>query len=403
MTKPSQQFPVHQLPPFLLGEIARAVVAARGAGRDIIDFSQLNPSLGAPGAAIEKLVQAALQPHNHRYSSSQGILKLREAISGYYQRRFGVELDVEREITVTLGTKQALSHLLFATASPDDSIILPMPAYPIHTALVALSGAHSISVPLPLKGGAVVSSESEDFFSKLKEVCESTWPRPMMCLVSFPHNPTGAVATRCFFERLVEVGKQEGLYLVHDFAYADLSYDGWKTPSLLEIPGAKDIAVECFSFSKGLGMPGWRVGSCVGSEPLISALKKVKSYLDCGLFQPLQIGAVKALEVSESVFTEASDVYRARRDALVSGLTGLGFEADAPKGGLFVWARLPESARAEGSMKISHRLLDEALVAVCPGVGFDPHADEYLRFSLMENESRTRAAITRMAELFGRS
>ncbi len=400
--KPIESFPVHQLPPFVLGEIARAVVSARSTGRDIIDFSQLNPSLGAPGAAIETMVQAALQPHNHRYSASQGILKLREAIARYYSRRFGVDLDVEREIAVTLGTKQGLSHLLFATASPEDSIILPTPAYPIHTALVALSGAHSISVPLPLSAGDVLTASSEEFFTGIRQACESTWPRPMMCLISFPHNPTGAVADLSFFEKLVDFAKEQGLFLVHDFAYADLAYDGWKTASVLEVSGAKDVAVECFSFSKGLGMPGWRVGACVGNGALVAALKKVKSYLDCGQFQPLQIGAVKALDSSETIFSEAVDVYRARRDVLVSGLNALGFEARSPKGGLFVWARLPQELRAEGSMRISHRLLDEAQVAVCPGLGFDPHFDDYLRFSLMENESRTRTGLSRMSDVFAK-
>jgi len=399
MDQHSEQFRVNHLPPFHLGEIARSVITARNAGKDIVDLSQLNPTLSPPSGAVEKLVQACLQPHNHRYSSSQGILKLREEISEFYRRRFSVDLDPAEEIVVTLGTKQGLSHLLFAVLNTGDSVLLPSPAYPIHSACISLAGARSISVQLPLSGSAVLDADHEEFFSSLTTAFESSWPRPVMLVLSFPHNPTASVATSSFFERVSQLARGWGVFVVHDFAYADLAFDGFRTPSFLAGPNAKQGAIEFFSFSKGLSMPGWRIGAAIGDRQLVGALKKIKSFLDCGVFQPLQIGAMKALQSAENILSENADLYQSRRDVLVPGLRQLGFELSAPTGSLFVWAKLPGSCLIEGSLSWSRRLLDEALVAVAPGAGFDVHANDYIRFALVESESRLRLALSRMETL----
>lgn len=399
----TEHFRIHELPPFLLGEIAQAVIAARSAGRDVIDFSQLNPNLGPPGAAVEKLVQASLQPHNHRYSSSQGILKLRESLSAWYRKQFQVELSAEEEVLVTMGTKQGLSHLLFAVVHPGDVVLVPTPSYPIHDASVVLAGAHlaAVDLPSPESCNGVIDAANDEFFAALLHAYEASWPRPKMMIVSFPHNPTALVATREFFERLVELAREKQLSIIHDFAYADLGYDGYRPPSIMEVAGAKDVAVELVSFSKGLSMPGWRIGACVGKPSLVGALKKIKSYLDYGVFQPIQIAAISALQGYDPVLAETRDMYRARRDVLCSGLEQLGFHFVIPRGSLFVWARLPEKLRGAGSLAASMRLLEECDVAVCPGIGFHQHADEHVRFALVEPEARIRSGLARMSRLLG--
>ena len=404
MLKSADQFRVNQLPPFQLGELAQEVLTLRSEGHDVIDLSQLNPNLGPPAQAVEKLVQASLQPHNHKYSSSQGIAKLRGSVSDWYSRRFSVNVSAENEIVITMGTKQGLSHLLFAVVSQGESILLPTPAYPIHTSAIALAGANCIGVPLPEEGlrEGLLSEAHDDYFRRLADAYDASWPRPLMMIVSFPHNPTSLCVTPGFFQRLVDLAKEKGFYLVHDFAYADLGYDGYKTPSLLAAAGAKDVAVECCSFSKGMSMPGWRVGSCAGAEPLISALKKVKSYLDCGSFQPLQIAAIRAFECYDQTLAETVDIYRARRDVLAAGLLALGFELNIPKGSLFVWAKIPEKFRAAGSGEFARRILHEAHIAACPGIGFDAHADHFLRFALVEPEARIRSGLQQLKHFLSR-
>ncbi|MFN8389159.1 MAG: aminotransferase class I/II-fold pyridoxal phosphate-dependent enzyme [Bdellovibrionota bacterium] len=401
MQKSSAAFRVNHLPPFLLGELAASVIAARTSGRDVIDLSQLNPSLGPPGAAVEKLVQASLQPHNHKYSSSQGITKLRSSMCQWYERRFEVSLDPEREVVVTMGSKEGLSHLLFAVASPGDAVLLPSPAYPIHVASIALAGANCIAVSLPdvQSNGGVLTEQSDELFERLTAAYEAAWPRPIMMVLSFPHNPTATVVTLGFFERLVGLAREKGFYLAHDFAYADVCFDGYRTPSILQARGARDVAVEFCSLSKGMSMPGWRIGVCAGNEALVSALKKIKSYLDCGAFQPLQIAAIKAFDSYDQTIHEAVDIYRARRDVLASGLAQLGFELNVPKGSLFLWARIPEKFRGAGSFAFCRMLLEQANVAACPGSGFDSHADDYVRFALVEPEARLRTAIAKLEQV----
>lgn len=405
-SKSSQHFFVHHLPPFALGEIAQTVVQMRLQGRDVFELSQVNPNLDPPGQAVEKLVQGCLQPHNHRYSSSQGIAKLREAVGEWYQKRFQVELQPQTEIVATMGIKEGLSHLLFAVASSGDTVLIPTPSYPIHTAATVLAGASYIGVPLPVlsdsTGGErpdVLTEKSEGFFESLSTAYERTWPRPILMIVSFPHNPTATVATLGFFERLVQMAKSKGFYLVHDFAYADLSFDGHGTPSILQVPGAKDVAVECFSLSKGMSLGGWRMGFCSGNERLVAALKKIKSYLDCGVFQPLQIASIKALSLYDSVLSENREIYQSRRDVLAEGLQELGWEFQMPKGSLYLWAKIPPQYRSMKSLAFSRYMLERANVATLPGTGFEPSADEWMRFALVESESRLRAALRSLKTL----
>lgn len=400
-------FRVSQLPPYSLGPIAYAVRDARLAGRDIIDLSQINPDLGPPPQAIDALVQASLQKHNHRYSSSQGITRLRSAAANWYEHRFGVEVDPDKELVVTMGTKEGLTHLLLAMLAPGENVLVPTPSYPVHSSSVCIAGASFVGVPLFEDFSTAsdcayrLSDKSEDFFNRLSLAVERTWPRPKALICSFPHNPTATVVDLSFFERLVAFARAERLSIVHDFAYADVCFDEYRAPSLLEIPGAREIAVECYSLSKGFSMPGWRIGFCIGAPHLVSALKRIKGYVDFGIFQPMQIAAAKLLDDSqqaENVIQEHSALYQARRDVLCEGLQGLGWELSIPKASVFVWARLPENVRKEGSFRISQKLLDEASVAVCPGGGFDPHGDEFIRFAIVEEERLLRQAIASIRE-----
>ncbi|MBP9838257.1 MAG: aminotransferase class I/II-fold pyridoxal phosphate-dependent enzyme [Proteobacteria bacterium] len=406
MSNLNYNFRINNLPPFSLGDIARSVASARNSGRDVIDLSQLNPNLTPPGVAVEKLVQASLQPQNHKYSSSQGISKLRQSFTAWYARKFNVNLDSEAEVVVTIGTKEGLSHLLLATVTPSSTILIPTPAYPIHTASIILAGAHLIGVPLLSENDSLQSQrvetltdKSDDFFKRLVTIYEATWPRPIMMILSFPHNPTTTVVELSFFERLVALAKELGIFLIHDFAYADVCFDGYVAPSILEVEGAKDIAVEFCSLSKGASMPGWRIGICAGNPQLVGALKKIKSFFDCGVFQPLQIAAIKAVEQYDSFVMENVDEYKSRRDTLVQGLNQIGWTVEKPLGSLFLWARIPEKYRKLGSLKFANMLLEKN-VAVCPGVGFDMHCDEYVRFAFVENDSRIRNAVDNISEFF---
>ncbi|MCB0325517.1 MAG: aminotransferase class I/II-fold pyridoxal phosphate-dependent enzyme [Bdellovibrionales bacterium] len=408
MSQPPEFFRIAHLPPYPLGGIAYAVRDARLAGRDIVDLSQVNPDLGPPPRAIDALVQAALQPHNHRYSSSQGIARLRQAVASWYQSHYDVELDPDTEVVATMGTKEGLSHLLLAAAAPGENVLVPTPSYPIHTSAVFIAGAGFTGVPLfesftaAEAAGYLLQEDSDDFFDRLTLAYNRAWPRPRLLICSFPHNPTAAVVDQGFFTRLVHWAREHEVWLVHDFAYADLVYDNYRAPSLLAVPGAKECAVECYSLSKGFSMPGWRIGFCLGNPRLLSALKKVKSYLDFGIFQPMQIAATKLLEDTSGaneLLAEHRDTYRARRDVLVEGLRELGWTVHTPAAGVFVWAGLPAAVASLGSLAFSERLLAEASVAVCPGIGFAIDADGYVRFALVENERRLRTALTRMAEV----
>ncbi|MCL4153334.1 UNVERIFIED_CONTAM: hypothetical protein GTU68_058787 [Idotea baltica] len=383
-------FRIANLPPYPLGDIAESVRDARLEGRDIIDLSQLNPDLKPPPVAVDKLVQATLQPHNHRYSSSQGISAIRQSVAAWYQARYGVQVCADSEVVATLGTKEGLAHLLLAVLSPGETALVPTPSYPMHTAAVFLAGASVTGFQL---------FNSNDFFERLEKAWSQSWPRARVLIVSFPHNPTTTTVSKSFFERLVPFCKEREIYIIHDFAYADLSYGETKAPSILSVEGAKDIAVESYSLSKGMGLAGWRVGFFLGNPQLISALKRIKSYLDFGAFQPLQIAVSELLSRPKSeideIVTETHSQYESRLETLSRGLAELGWEFSAPQATLFVWARIPTQYRKLGSLAMTKKLL-EAGVAVCPGEGFDPDARDFVRFSVTEPEQRIRLALEAM-------
>lgn len=399
-------FRIHQLTPYVLGPLVEQVSKARLAGRDIVDLSKVNPETPVPTAAVEALVQASLKPIHHRYSSSQGITRLREAACRWHAINFtgeGVELNVDTEVVVTLGTKEAIAHFLLAVLDPGDSVLVPSPTYPVHQAAISIAGGQTVLVPLGDMAGEDLAEEltegNERFFVNLEQAMRTASSRPRVLLCSFPHNPTTCVVTQGFFQRLVDWARTERVIIVHDFAYAGLTYDGYLAPSILQVEGAKDVAIEFFSLSKMFGMAGWRLGFAVGSAELVGALKKIKSYLDFGAFQPLQIGAIQALQAKESPLVETREIYRARRNALVEGLCRLGWNVALPKATVFVWAKIPERFAKMGSLAFSQLLLEEAQVAVVPGVGFGEAGDAFIRFALVENESRIRKALAKIGEV----
>lgn len=396
-------FRISKLPEYGLGEIASSVREARLAGKDVIDLSQVNPNLDLPRVALDKLVQACLQPQNHRYSSSQGIGRLRLAAAKWYASRYQCELDPDSEVIVSMGSKEGITHLLAAVLSPGDTVLVPTPAYPIHTSAVFLAGAAFVGVPLfdSLAAGAnlelQLSGKSDSFFERLDAAYGRTWPRPRMLVASFPHNPTAATVTADFWERMVEFCLERHLYLVHDFAYGDIAFSPDAAPSILQIPGARKCAVECYSLSKGFSLPGWRIAFLLGCPELVAALKRIKGYLDFGAFQPLQIAAAHLLEQPEadlhSYLGEVTATYEARRDVLCAGLGKLGFRFEAPRASVFVWAELPQSLLASGSRAACQEFLRKSSVAACPGAGFDRDASAWVRFALVEPEHRLRQAL----------
>jgi alanine-synthesizing transaminase len=375
---------IEDLPPYVFAEVDAAKRDARRAGEDVIDLGFGNPDIPSPPIAVEKLVEAARNPRNHRYSASKGIPNLRKAVADRYRRRFGVEVDPETEVITTIGAKEGLAHLMWALVRPGDVALVPEPSYPIHIYAAVLAGAEVRRVPLSL---------GEDFFEALRMVFSDTWPRPRVILTSFPHNPTTSCVDLGFFERLVAFAKENEVMLVHDFAYADISFDGYVPPSLLEVPGGKDVGVELYTMTKGHSMAGWRVGFAVGNPEMVAALAKLKSYLDYGTFQPIQIASIVALNEADDYVEEVKGIYRVRRDTLVDGLARAGWEIPRPKGTMFAWAPLPEGFEEMGSLKFAFQLLEEAKVAVSPGVGFGPHGEGFVRFALVENEHRIRQAV----------
>ncbi len=379
------EFPrLKRLPPYILAEVSNLMIAARREGRDIINLGMGNPDLPTPSHIVEKLKEAAEKPANHRYSLSRGIPKLREAVCERYLKRHGVKLDPETEAIATLGSKEGLAHLVLACTYPGDIVLVPNPSYPIHAYSVVISDADLRSVRI---------SPDEDFFENLTQATKSTWPRAKLLILSFPSNPTAQVVERDFFEKVVDFAREHELRIIHDLAYADLCFDGYRAPSILEIEGAKDIAVEFYSMSKGYSMPGWRVGFCVGNAEMVAALGRIKSYLDYGMFQPIQIAATVGLRSSDESVAEICDIYRARRDTLVNGLQRIGWPVEKPKATMFVWAKIPERFAGECSETFAKRMLAEAEVAVSPGVGFGDHGEGYVRFALVENEERIRQAV----------
>jgi len=383
---PMQEFPrIQRLPPYVFAVVTELKSKLRHAGEDIIDLGMGNPDLPTPKHIVEKLTEAARIPKNHRYSASRGIPKLRLAICNWYKRKFGVELDPETEAIATIGAKEGLAHLVLATMGPGDIALVPSPTYPIHTYSVVIAGADLRSIPL--LGG------EGDYMDRVERAMKTLWPRPKMMILSFPHNPTTQVVDLDFFKRVVAFAKEHDILIVHDLAYADLVYDGYKAPSILQVPGAKDVAVELYSMSKGYSMAGWRVGYVVGNRQMVGALTKIKSYLDYGMFQAIQIAATVALNGPHRVVEEAVETYRKRRDCLVDGFARIGWRFEKPKGTMFVWAPIPWPFREMGSLEFSKQLLLRAKVAVSPGVGFGEHGEGYVRFALVENEHRIRQAI----------
>lgn len=375
---------MRRLPPYVFAQVNALKMERRRAGEDIIDLGMGNPDLATPKHIVDKLIEAARKPHNHRYSASRGITKLRLAISDWYKRRYAIDIDPESEAVVTIGAKEGLSHLVLALISPGDVVLSPNPTYPIHPYSVIIAGGDLRSVPI---------GPDRNFLEDLETAIKQTWPRPKMLIMSFPHNPTTAVVDLDFFCKIVDFAKEHHLLVIHDLAYADLTFDGYEAPSFLQAPGAKDVGVEFFSMSKSYSMAGWRVGFCVGNAEVVAALTRLKSYLDYGIFQPLQIAAIIALNGDQSCVTDIVNVYKKRRDVLVDGLNRVGWAMDKPKGTMFVWAKIPEAFRSMGSVEFSKYLIEAGKVAVSPGLGFGEYGDDFVRFALVENEMRTRQAI----------
>lgn len=379
-----QFYRIKRLPPYVFAQVQALKIEARQRGEDIIDFGMGNPDQPTPEHIVEKLVEAARLGKNHRYSASRGITRLRHAITAWYKRNYDVDLDPETEAIVTIGSKDGIAHLALALIGPGDVVLTPTPTYPIHAYSVIIAGGEVRGIEL---------RPDSDFFEDLTRVYRQTLPRPRVMVLNFPHNPTTAVVDLEFFKKVVAFAKEHDVIVIHDFAYADLVYDGYRAPSLLQIPGAKDIGVEFYTLSKAFNMPGWRVGFCVGNAELVGALAKIKSYLDYGIFQPIQIASIIALNGPQDCVRETVTRYQKRRDELVNGLNRIGWAVDRPRATMFVWARIPPPYRGMGSLEFCKLLLRDAKVAVSPGIGFGEGGDEYVRFALVENEHRTRQAV----------
>ncbi|MCH6580639.1 MAG: alanine transaminase [Nitrospinae bacterium] len=382
---------INRLPPYVFDIVGDLKLQARRRGEDIIDFGMGNPDLPTPKHIVDKLCEAATKGPNHRYSQSKGIPKLRLAITDWYQRNFQVELDPETEAIATIGSKEGISHLALAITSPGDSVLVPTPTYPIHTYAFILSNGDVIGVPM---------QKDTNFFEALLQAYKQNWPRPKALIINFPHNPTTQVVEIDFFEKVVAFALEHDLIVIHDFAYADLVFDGYRAPSLLQVAGAKEVGVESFTLSKSYSMPGWRVGFMVGNRDIIHALARVKSYQDYGMFQPIQIAAIIALNGPRDCVEEIRETYRKRRDVLCEGLNRVGWTVDVPKATMFVWAEIPDPFKSMGSLEFSKLLLDKAKVAVSPGIGFGEGGDHFVRISLIENEHRIRQAIQGIREIF---
>ncbi|MBX3279156.1 MAG: aminotransferase class I/II-fold pyridoxal phosphate-dependent enzyme [Acidobacteria bacterium] len=380
------RFPlIEKLPPYVFAVINQLKMEARKLGEDIVDMGMGNPDLATPDPIVDKLVEAARNPRNHRYSASRGIPNLRVEISRWYERRYGVEIDPETEAIATIGAKEGFSHLVLALVEPGDRVIVPDPSYPIHSFAATIAGCELIKLP--------INDGPEEMLAALRALEYPRSQQPKLLVLSFPHNPTSVCVEPEFFEEIVGLARSRGYLIIHDLAYADLVFDGAKAPSILQVKGAKDVAVEMFSLSKSYSMAGWRVGFCVGNRQAVAALTRLKSYLDYGIFQPVQIAAIIALRDCDAYVPEIVDVYRRRRDALIRGLASAGWEVPSPKGTMFVWARIPERFAKDGSLEFAKQMIARAQVAVSPGIGFGERGDGYVRFALVENEHRIAQAV----------
>jgi alanine-synthesizing transaminase len=391
MESPDQEFyRIKKLPPYVFAVINEMKARARAAQLDVVDLGMGNPDGATPRAIVSKLVEAARNPRNHRYSASRGIPRLREEIVKRYQKNYGVTLDPDKEAIVTIGAKDALAHLLFAVIGPGDAVVSPNPCYPIHQYGVIMAEGHACMLPMP---------DPASFLNSLEDLYTKSSRAPRMILISFPHNPTTQCVDLDFFRHIIRLASHHGTMVVHDFAYADLCFDGYKAPSILQVEGAEEVAVEIFSLSKSYNMAGWRVGFCLGNRRMIGALARIKSYLDYGVFQPIQIASIIALRECEEDTKKICANYQKRRDVLIDGLNRAGWPVEAPRGTMFVWAPLPERYRELGSLEFSKLLLEKALVAVSPGVGFGPMGENYVRFALIENAHRTRQATSAIKKM----
>jgi len=386
------EFPrIKRLPPYVFNIVNELKAKARARGEDIIDFGMGNPDQPTPQHIVDKLVEAAQRPDTHRYSVSRGIPRLRRAICNWYRTRFGVELDPESEAIVTIGSKEGLAHLALATVGPGEAVLVPNPAYPIHPYGFVIAGADIRHVPL---------TPEVDFFAELEKAIKDSWPKPRMLVLNFPANPTALCVELDFFEKVVAIAREHNIWVVHDLAYAEITFDGYRSPSILQVPGAKEIAVEFYSLSKSYNMPGWRVGFMCGNAKLVAALARMKSYLDYGMFTPIQVAAIAALEGPQECVQQIAETYRKRRDVLCNGLNSVGWHVVPPKATMFVWAPIPEPYRHLGSLEFSKKLLQEAKVAAAPGIGFGDYGDDHVRFGLIENEHRTRQAVRGIRNMF---
>ena len=385
---------IQRLPPYVFNITGEMKASARRRGVDIIDFGMGNPDGATPKHLVDKLVEAALKPATHRYSVSRGIPRLRKAICNWYKTRYNVDLDPDSEAIVTIGSKEGIAHLCLAILDSRDTVLVPNPSYPIHIYGPVIAGAHVVSVPI---------HDQDMFLAQLEDLIPRMVPRPKALIVNFPSNPTTACVELPFLARLVELAREYGFHLIHDLAYADLGFDGYKPPSVLQVPDAKDVAVEFFTLSKSYNMPGWRVGFMVGNPVLVSALARLKSYFDYGTFTPIQVASIAALEGPQECVSEICENYRSRRNVLVEGLNKLGWPVAMPKATMFVWAKIPEAFAHLKSLEFSKLLLNEAKVAVSPGIGFGDYGDGHVRFSLIENEERTRQALRGMKQMFAKA
>jgi alanine-synthesizing transaminase len=386
------EFPrISRLPPYIFNITDQIKREARARGEDIIDFGMGNPDRPTPRHIVDKLIETAGRGDTHRYSQSRGIPRLRRAICEWYRRRYDVHLDPEKEAIVTLGSKEGLAHLALAMLGPGDSVLVPNPSYPIHPYGVVIAGADVKHVPL-LPG--------HDFFAELEAAIVNCWPKPKLLIINFPGNPTAQCVELEFFEKVIRVAREHRIWVVQDLAYADLVFDGYEAPSILQVPGAREVAVEFFSMSKSYNMPGWRIGFCCGNAKLVAALARIKSYLDYGTFTPIQVAGIAALEGDQSCVAEIRETYQSRRDILCDGLNALGWDVEKPRATMFVWAKIPPAYAALGSLEFSKLLVTEAKVAVSPGIGFGQYGDDHVRFALIENEHRTRQALRGIRRLF---